>query len=103
MLFGVESNKTLVEYLRHWETLRRVKEVSNKGIERYVWESTTGQDHFVFATLYYYLAMLGEGAGVFFGEQSADQKPSVLGADNVYNITKAFNDNNRGYVENSEF
>lgn len=102
MLFGIESNKILVEYLRHWETLRRIKEVTPRGIERYVWESTTGQDHFVFATLYYYLALLGEGAGVFFGEQTAADKPSVLGADNVWDITKAFNDNNAGYIESQD-
>lgn len=96
MLFGIESNKIFVDYLRHWETLRRVKEVTPRGIERYIWESTTGQDHFVFATLYYYLAMLGDGAGAFFGEMTEADKPSVLGADNVYDISKAFADNNYG-------
>lgn len=99
MLFGIPSNKDLVEYLRHWETLRRVKEVTTRGIERYVWESTTGQDHYVFATLYYYLALLGEGAGIFFGEVSAGDKESVLGADNVYDISKAFSDNNANAQE----
>lgn len=93
-LIGVESNKDLVEYIKHFETLRRVKVTSNKGIERYVWESTTGVDHYVFATLYGYLALMGSGAGIFFAEPTMEDKASVLGADNVYDISKAFSDNN---------
>ncbi len=86
-------------YIRHFETLRRAKVINNRGIERYVWESTTGEDHFVFADLYSYLAMMGSGTGAFFGEITASDKESVLGADNVYDISKAFSDNNSGYVE----
>ena len=66
ILFGVPSDRDLHDYLRHWETLRRVKVVNNRGIERYEWDSTTGEDHYVFATLYYYLAKLGRGSGEFF-------------------------------------
>jgi len=66
---------------------------NNAGIERYVWESTTGEDHYVFATLYGYLARLGAGAGIFYGEDDPSSKPSVLGADNVYDISKMWSDN----------
>jgi hypothetical protein len=93
-LIGVDSNKDLIEYIKHFETLRRVKVVNNKGIERYVWESTTGVDHYVFATLYGYLARLGEGNGAFYGAGTAEEKPSVLGADNVYDISNMFSENN---------
>ncbi len=91
------SNRELLDYIKHFETLRRVKVTNNKGIERYVWESTTGVDHFVFATLYGYLALQGEGAGAFFADPTTEEKPSVLGADNVYDVSVQFSENNDGY------
>ena len=93
-LIGVETNKDLLEYIKHFETLRRIKVTNNAGIERYVWESTTGVDHYVFATLYGYLARLGSGSGVFYGEDT-EEKPSVLGIDNVYDVSRMFNENNQ--------
>lgn len=95
-LLNLESNKDLLEYIKHFETLRRVKVVNPKGIERYVWESTTGVDHYVFATLYGYLALLGQGAGMFFREPTHEEKPSVLGNDNVYDVTAMWKDS-QGY------
>lgn len=91
-LIGVQADEMFRLYIKHYETLRREKVVNNKGIERYIWGSTTGEDHFVFADLYSYLAMLGNGAGVFFNE--TETKVSVLGIDNVWDITRAFKDNN---------
>lgn len=96
-LIGVESDEMFRLYIKHFETLRREKVVNNKGIERYVWASTTGEDHFVFADLYSYLAMLGSGAGIFYGDSNQD-KPSILGADNEY-ISQAFQEANEGYYE----
>lgn len=93
-LIGVKPDKDFNEFIKHFETLRREKVVNNKGIERYIWASTTGVDHYVFAHLYAYLAMLGAGAGAFYGENV--EKQSVLGADNVYDISRAFADNNNG-------
>lgn len=93
-LIGVQADEMFRLYIKHFETLRREKVVNNKGIERYIWGSTTGEDHFVFADLYSYLAMLGAGAGVFYGEVTAGDMPSVLGADNVYDVSKAFSENN---------
>lgn len=83
-LIGVPSDEMFRLYIKHYETLRREKVVNNKGIERYIWASTTGEDHFVFADLYSYLAMLGSGSGTFYKETSAADKPSILGADNIY-------------------
>lgn len=91
-LIGVDSDKNLLEYIKHFETLRRVKVVNTKGIERYVWESTTGVDHYCFATLYGYLARLSSGSGVFFNDNPP--KETVLGADNVYDVSRAFADAN---------
>lgn len=98
-LIGLAADKDFRDYIKHFETLRRAKVVNNKGIERYVWESTTGEDHYIFADLYSYLAMLGNGAGTFYGEVSEAEKPSVLGADNVWDISRAFAENNYGIEE----
>jgi hypothetical protein len=95
---GVVADKMFQEYIKHYETLRRVKVVNNRGIERYVWESTTGEDHFCFADLYSYLSMLGEGAGVFFDDDDG-KKPSVIDSDNVYDVSRMFSQNNDGYYE----
>lgn len=89
---GVDADEVFRLYIKHFETLRREKVVNNKGIERYIWASTTGEDHFVFADLYSYLAMLGSGSGVFFGEVTAGDKPSVIGVDNVYDISRMFSE-----------
>lgn len=93
-LIGIEADKDFRDYIKHFETLRRAKVVNNKGIERYVWESTTGEDHYVFADLYSYLAMLGSGAGAFYKEETASDRPSILGADNVWDVSRAFAENN---------
>jgi len=94
-LIGVATDKEFQLYIKHYETLRREKVVNNKGIERYVWESTTGEDHYVFADLYSYLAMLGTGSGTFFGEVTQADLPSVLGADSIYDVTNMWAENNQ--------
>lgn len=71
ILFGIETNAELRRFIKHWETLRRIKVTDTKGIESYEWDSTTGEDHYVFATLYFYLATLGQGVGAFFPEPKA--------------------------------
>ena len=48
ILFGLASDYDFREYLKHWETLRRVKETNNAGIERYVWASVNNEDHYCF-------------------------------------------------------
>lgn len=95
-LIGVPSDKQLLLYVKHFETLRRVKETNNKGIERYIWDSTTGEDHFVFATLYYRLALMGEGAGRFWADALESDKKPVIDVDNNYDVVAAFNENNYG-------
>lgn len=92
-LISVPADEVFRLYIKHFETLRRTKVTNNRGIERYIWDSTTGEDHFVFADLYSYLAMQGAGAGIFYGETS-DEKPSVLGIDSVYDVSKMWSENN---------
>lgn len=89
---GLKPDAIFRLYIKHYETLRREKVTNNKGIERYIWGSTTGEDHFVFADLYSYLAMQGAGSGIFYGEN--EDKPSILGADNVWDVSRAFSDAN---------
>jgi len=93
-LIGVKPDKDFTLFIKHFETLRRAKVVNNKGIERYIWESTTGEDHFVFATLYAYLAWLTLGSGEFFSGAMHEEKPSVINADNVYDVSVMFRENN---------
>ena len=92
---GVATDAEFRDFIKHFETLRREKVVNNRNIERYIWASTTGEDHKVFAHLYSYLAMQGNSAGAFYGEVTQADKPSVLGADNIWDVSKAFSDNNQ--------
>ena len=101
ILFGLSSDSEIKEYLKHWETLRRIKQVDNKGIESYAWDSTTGQDHYVFATLYYYLATLGHfGVGQYMPEalRGTDSK-ILIGKDNVMGDLGEILAQNNGWPE----
>lgn len=82
-LFACDTGADFSLYLKHWETMRRVKEVNAKGIERYVWTSTTGEDHYCFATLYWHLATLGYGNGVFISEERDANVRELIGNNNV--------------------
>lgn len=93
-LIGVVPDKDFQLFIKHFETLRRTKVTNNKGIERYVWDSTTGEDHFVFCTLYAYLAMLGAGEGQFFQNSRTEEKPPVIDSESNYDVSRAFAENN---------
>jgi len=65
----------LGEYIKHWTALYKVVEKDNLGIERDSWEST-GDDHFVFATLYALTGMeKAEKGGTEIREWSGEKKP----------------------------
>ena len=52
------SREDLERYITHWETMRRiVEDVPALRSERYVWESTTGMNHWASATWFYWLAL----------------------------------------------
>lgn len=89
---SVPTDEEFRLFIKHYETLRRAKVVNNRGIERYVWESTTGEDHYVFADLYSDIAMLGAGSGIFFQQQ--EEKKSILDVDNVWDVSRAFSESN---------
>lgn len=86
ILFGLPSDRDLKDFLRHWETLRRIKETDARGIESYAWDSTTGEDHYVFATLYYYLARLSLGQGALFVSGPEEKKKLIDSANTVGDI-----------------
>lgn len=98
-LIGVQADELFRLYIKHFETLRREKVTNNKGIERYVWASTTGEDHFVFADLYSYIAMLGAGSGTFWKEASESDKKPVIDSEFNYDVTAQFLENNSGYIQ----
>ena len=77
MLFGL-SRDDLERYIRHWETLRRVIEVAKDKTERYVWTSTTGQDHYCFATIMYWIAKLRSASSISFLEDVKEKKEIVI-------------------------
>jgi hypothetical protein len=45
------------EYIAHWETLYRADVADSMGITHGSWESSTGMDHYVHATVYFYAAL----------------------------------------------
>lgn len=96
ILFGVASDRVFKDFVAHWETLRRVKVVNAKGIESYEWQSTTGQDHFVFATLYYYLALLGgRQDGVLLPATGGGDLPELIKGDTMGDIGDIIEQANR--------
>lgn len=50
------TREDLEKYIRHWESMRRIIEQTPDKTERYIWDSSTGVDHFVHATVYYLIA-----------------------------------------------
>ena len=47
-------------YIQHWETLAQIEETDTIGITRKVWE-TSGENHYLFATIYFWLALQRSG------------------------------------------
>jgi len=100
-LIAAPADRDFGDYIRHFETLRREKVTNNKGIERYIWASTTGVDHYVFASLYAWMATTGGGDGAFFGTGGGgEEKPHAIDVDNVYDPSELFRSANaEGYSD----
>lgn len=56
ILFSVPNDQAFRTFIAQCGDLRRVKEVDSIGVERYVWESLTKDDHGAFALLFYWMA-----------------------------------------------
>jgi hypothetical protein len=67
--------ESLIDYIKHWQSLYKTTELDPIGIERDVWQSA-GEDHFCFATIYGILAMeKGEKGGTDIKDWSEEKKP----------------------------
>ncbi|MBI4151615.1 phage terminase large subunit family protein [Candidatus Woesearchaeota archaeon] len=71
------TGEKLKPYVDHWMTLRRTKEIDQLGLDRYVWESSSGIDHFVHATVYWWMAK-SRGRGEEFMERMQDESPKLI-------------------------
>lgn len=69
------TRENLEKYILHWETLRRVKEETPLKTTRYIWETTTGEDHWVHATVYYWIGRMRAEPTAFLGEK---EKPKDI-------------------------
>jgi len=50
----------LEEYIKHWNSVYKIKKEDSMGIEQEIWE-TDGENHLVMATIYWKLALMLEG------------------------------------------
>ena len=66
----------LMTYIDHWKTLYQIIEKDSLGIERKKWE-TEGENHFLFATVYFWLAMRRRGKAKIIGWQGKDTTPKA--------------------------
>lgn len=81
----------LSTYIKHWESVYKVVETDNLGIERNVWE-TSGEDHFVHATILWRLAMeKGAGEDTKVVEYGAGEKEDTRYAPDIQEDIKHIN------------
>ena len=66
------TREELERYIKHWESMRRIVVRNPDGTERYIWETSTGVDHYCHATVYYEIATQRSGAKFEF---ISDSKP----------------------------
>lgn len=96
ILFSLPSDRAFRLFLSHCSDLRRVKEKDTRGIEHYVWDSLTGDDHLAFALLFYTIAKqtMATGAAAVLG--SAPKPESIL------KTAAGFRNNLKEELENRE-
>jgi hypothetical protein len=56
ILFSVPNDQAFRKFIEQCGDLRRIKEVDSNGVERYIWDSLTKDDHGAFALLFYWMA-----------------------------------------------
>jgi hypothetical protein len=76
MKFYNMNPEDLIDYIKHWETLYQIEEEDSLGIVRKKWE-TEGENHFLFATIYFYLALQRAGRGSVVSWQGEDKTPKA--------------------------
>ena len=77
------------DYFAQWKTMYRISDVDSNGSPTFEWESSTGNDHWPHATLYYRVGLEKYGGGTSkfcFGSKLFDQKesPIILPDNTIY-------------------
>lgn len=76
---GFQTNvpgEVLKKYIEHWLTMRRIREENRDGIAVYKWESSSGMDHWVHATVYWWMARFGAKSS--YVEEPKDETPHLI-------------------------
>lgn len=70
----------LEAYIKHWLVMVKKKEIDSMGLARFVWDKNTesAQDHWVHATVYYYIARSRGGPVTFMPTQADNKQPLVV-------------------------
>ena len=87
------------DYYKHWNDIYRITETDTLGVPQAKWETTTGNDHWVHASVYWRVGMdkYGMGGGAIIGEKMDIPTAPEIEVDgtfksNVFNIPKKPND-----------
>ena len=70
----------LTDYIRHWESVYKITEEDNMGIERDFWETSGTEDHYVHATNYWRIALerfTQGGGGIKSWEENETRDPTI--------------------------
>lgn len=97
ILFSLPNDQNFRLLVQHYGDLRRVKETNKLGIEHYIWDSLTGDDHLLFATLFYWVSVQLYGGGT--GAEFLGTNPIP---DAIIRTRDGFKMNLKEYLENQD-
>ena len=67
----------LERYIAHWETMRRIVEIDKLNRPRFLWTSSSGNDHYCLATIYYYIALQRLSGDMDFIADEKETRPDI--------------------------
>lgn len=72
--------KDLESYIKQWLTMVKKKEIDAMGLARFVWDKNTenAQDHWVHATVYYWIARTRGGEATVVPGPEGEEKPKLV-------------------------
>ena len=73
-------------FIAHCTTMRKVKEEDSRGIERYVWEGKTKEDHLLFALLFYELARYGGLGDAILIPDKVDRPEAIVRTEDGFRL-----------------
>ena len=81
------TREELERYIKHWESMRRIIEKSKDETSRYVWQTTTGVDHYCHATVYYEIAtQRGKEKFEFISDSVVKREVTEVGLDGKFRM-----------------